>query len=189
VPDSGEITTLLAAVRRGDSDAESNLLSIVYSELYALARKQMRRERSDHTLQPTALLNETYLRLLRRQTVDWRDRAHFFAVAAGVMRRILVDHARQRGAGKRFSARQRVELDDVLVSAAPRMEQLLTLDQALTRLGEWDARQARVVEMMYFGGLTAEEVSSVLGVSERTIKRDWSAARAWLQTQLSGKPA
>jgi RNA polymerase sigma factor (TIGR02999 family) len=149
----------------------------------------MRRERPDHTLQPTALVHEAYLRLMRDCPSDWQSRAHFFAAASIVMRRILVDHARQRAAAKRPGGKQKVELDDLMASASPRIEQLLILDQALDRLAGWDRRQARLVEMLYFGGLTEHEAAEVLGVSVRTVKRDWSAARAWLQAQLRGKPA
>jgi RNA polymerase sigma factor (TIGR02999 family) len=188
-PSTGEITTLLAAIRSGDPSAEANLVALVYDEFRALARRHMRRERPDHTLQPTALVHEAYLRLMRDYPADWQSRAHFFAAASTVMRRILVDHARQRAAAKRPGGRRRVELDDFMVSASPRIEQLLILDQALDRLAGWDRRQARLVELLYFGGLTELEAAEVLGVSLRTVRRDWNAARAWLQAQLGGKPA
>lgn len=188
MPTAGEITTLLAALRRGDPHAEENLVSLVYDELHSLAMRYMRKERSDHTLQPTALVHETYLRLMRQQPGDLNDRAHFFATAATVMRRILVDHARQRASAKRGGGKQKAELQDFLSSTPPRIEQLLILDEALTRLSEWDPRQARLVEMIYFGGLTEEEAAAVLDVSVRTVRRDWQAARAWLQAQLGGKP-
>jgi RNA polymerase sigma factor (TIGR02999 family) len=188
-PDTGEITRLLAAVKRGEEHAESNLVDLVYSDLHAMARRHMRKERPDHTLQPTALCHEAYLRLMRDQELDWQSRAHFYATAAIVMRRILVDHARQRAAGKRPDGKRRVVLDDFMAWQTPRYDQLLALDQALTRLADWDSRSARLVEMMYFGGLTEEEAGAVLGVSVRTVKRDWSAARAWLQTQFGGSPA
>jgi len=185
-PAGGEITRLLAAVRRGDQRADSALMSLVYDELHVIARRYMRRERPDHTLQPTALVNEAYLRLLQPEDADWKDRAHFFAAASVVMRRILVDYARQRAAAKRPGGKARVEFDDVLASAQPRIEQVLILDQALTKLAAMDARQARLVEMKFFGGLTEQEAAEVLGVSERTAKRDWAVARAWLHTQLGG---
>ena len=188
-PSTGEITSLLAAIRSGDPNAEANLAVLVYDEFRALARRYMRRERPDHTLQPTALVHEAYLRLMHDYPADWQSRAHFFAAASIVMRRILVDHARRRAAAKRPGAKQRVELDDFMASASPRIEQLLILDEALDRLAGWDRRQARLVEMLYFGGLTEQEAAEVLGVSVRTVKRDWSAARAWLQAQLRGKPA
>ncbi|MGA2271698.1 MAG: sigma-70 family RNA polymerase sigma factor [Bryobacteraceae bacterium] len=189
MPTAGEITVVLAALRRGDPSAEANLVALVYDEFRALARHFMRRERPDHTLQPTALVHEAYLRLLRDYPADWQSRAHFFAAAAIVMRRILVDHARQRAAAKRPGGKQRVELDDFMATASPRIEQLLILDQALSRLAEWDRRRARLVELLYFGGLTEQEAAEVLGVSVRTVKRDWSAARAWLQAQLGGSTA
>jgi RNA polymerase sigma-70 factor (ECF subfamily) len=180
----GQITSLLAALRRGDRDAESNLVALVYDDFHALAQRYMRHERPDHTLQPTALVHEAYLRLLQDHAADWQGRAHFFAAASIAMRRILVDYARQRAAAKRPGGKQKVELNDFMASANPRIDQLLVLDEALTRLAEWDSRKARLVEMLYFGGLTEEEAASVLGVSVRTVKRDWKAARAWLQTQL-----
>jgi len=187
-PSTGEITSLLAAIRSGDPSAEANLAALVYDEFRAVARRYMRRERPDHTLQPTALVHEAYLRLMHGYPADWQSRAHFFAAASTVMRRILVDHARQRAA-RRPEGKQRVELDDLMASASPRIEQLLILDEALDRLAGWDRRQARLVELLYFGGLTEQEAAEALGVSVRTVKRDWSAARAWLQAQLGGKPA
>jgi RNA polymerase sigma-70 factor, ECF subfamily len=185
VASGGEITGLLAALRRGDSHAESNLAELVYTELHGLAQRHMRRERPDHTLQPTALVHEAYLRLIRDAAVEWHDRAHFYATASLAMRRILVDHARSRFAAKRPGARHKVELDDFLAAQNPRIEQLLILDEALTHLAEMDARQARVVEMIYFGGMSQEEVAAALGISVRTVKRDWRDARAWLEAELS----
>ncbi|HEY6393178.1 MAG TPA: sigma-70 family RNA polymerase sigma factor [Bryobacteraceae bacterium] len=183
-----EITTLLAAVQRGDRTAESILAEMVYGELHAIAKTHMRRERHNHTLQTTALVNEAYLRLVRDRAVDWQGRAHFFACASVEMRRILVDYARQRAAGKRPDAGLRIELKDWHASERPRMDHMLMLDEALNRLAELDARQARIVEMRYFGGLTEKETAEVLGISIRTVKRDWTSARAWLQMQLRGKP-
>jgi RNA polymerase sigma-70 factor (ECF subfamily) len=188
-PSAGEITRLIAAMKGGDPNAEANLVALVYKDLHALARRSMRRERPDHTLRPTALVNEAYLRMMGDGSRNWNGRSHFFATAAIVMRRILVDYARQRAAAKSPAGKQQVELNDMLVSGSPRTEELLILDEALTRLAEWDARKARVVEMIYFGGLTEEEAAEVLGVSSRTVKRDWRDARAWLQAQLSAKPA
>jgi RNA polymerase sigma factor (TIGR02999 family) len=188
VASDGDITKLLAAMRRGDPLAEANLVNLVYEDFHALAKRYMNRERPDHTLQPTALVHEAYVRLLRDNPAEWQSRAHFFAAASIVMRRILVDHARSRAAAKRPGGKQRVELDEFMASANPRIEQLLILDEALTRLADWDRRQARLVEMMYFGGLTECEAAAVMGISERTVKRDWRAARAWLQSQLGGPP-
>lgn len=182
-----EITTLLEAVKRGDRSAESALAEIVYGELHAMAGKQMRRERRDHTLQTTALVNEAYLRLVRDRAADWRDRVHFFACASVVMRRILVEYARKRSAAKRPPANLRVDLSDELGGQMPRIDQMLILDQAITRLAELDPRQARIVELRYFGGLSEDDTAEVLQLSSRTVKRDWTSARAWLQVQLSGK--
>ena len=188
VASDGDITKLLVAMRRGDPLAEANLVALVYEDFHALAKRYMNRERPDHTLQPTALVHEAYVRLLRDNPAEWQSRAHFFAAASIVMRRILVDHARSRAAAKRPGGKQRVELDEFMASASPRIEQLLILDEALTRLADWDRRQARLVEMIYFGGLTESEAAAVMGISERTVKRDWRAARAWLQSQLGGAP-
>jgi RNA polymerase sigma-70 factor, ECF subfamily len=184
-PPAGEITRLLTALKRGDADAESQLIQLVYGEFHARAEQYMRHERRDHTLQPTALVNEAYMRMLQDSQVDFQSRAHFFATASIVMRRILVDHARARAAGKRPDGKQRVELNEFLANQNPRMDQMLILDEALTRLSQMDERQGRLVEMMYFGGLTEEEAAEVLGVSTRTVKRDWKSARAWLQAELN----
>jgi len=184
----GEITTLLAAMRSGDREAEEHLIGLVYKELHSLARRYMWKERADHTLQPTALVHETYLRLLKQHPGNLQNRAHFFATAATVMRRILVDHARKKAAARRSGGGKEVELREVLPSGRPDFEQLLALDELLTRLAQWDARQARVVEMVYFGGLTEEEAAVALNVSVRTVRRDWRAARAWLQSQIGSRP-
>ena len=183
-PSAGEITNQLEALRRGDRRAESVLAELVYNDLHARALKYMRRERPDHTLQPTALVHETFLKLLRNQTIEWQGRAHFLAVASVVMRRILVDHARTHRAGKRSGARQQVELHEHHAAQHPKLDRLLMLDEALNRLSQMDPRQARLVELIYFGGLTEEETAEALGISVRTVKRDWSSARAWLQAQL-----
>ncbi len=187
-PSDGEITRLLAAMKHGDRNAEGHLIDLVYRDFHAIAQHYMRKERPDHTLQPTALVHEAYIRLMQDHAVDWHGRAHFFAAASVVMRRILVDHARQRAAAKRPAGKQRVDLNDFMAWDSPRIDQLLFLDEALTKLAEWDGRRARLVEMMYFGGLTEEEAAAVLGVSVRTVKRDWSAARAWLHAQFGRSP-
>jgi RNA polymerase sigma-70 factor (ECF subfamily) len=184
-PSPGEITRLLSALKRGNRAMESQLIDLVYNEFHARAEHYMRAERPDHTLQPTALVNEAYVRLMRGDCVDFESRAHFFATASIVMRRILVDHARTRGAAKRPNARQKVELNEFMASPSPRLDQMLILDEALTRLSHMDERQARLVEMMYFGGLTEDEAAEVLGISVRTVKRDWRDARAWLQAELN----
>ena len=154
VASDDEITKLLAAMHQGDPQAEAGLVALVYDDFHAIARRYMTRERPGHTLQPTALVNEAYMRLLGDHPADWQCRSHFFAAASIVMRRILVDHAKSRGAAKRSGGRQRVDLDDFMAAANPRIEQLLILDQALDELAKWDRRQARVVEMIFFGGMT-----------------------------------
>ena len=163
----GEITGLLAALRRGDSKAKSDLADLVYAELRALARIHMGRERPGHTLQPTALVHETYLRLVRDEGADWQNRAHFYASASLAMRRVLVDHARSRAAAKRPDGRRKVELEEFLTAESPQIDQLLILDEALSRLAGMDARQAGVVEMIFFGGMSHDEVADVLGVSRQ----------------------
>lgn len=185
MPSGGEITRLLTAIRLGDPNAESVLVELVYENLRARAKQHMRSERPDHTLQPTALVHEAYLRLMQDQQVEWQNRAHFFAAASRVMRRILVDHARGRGAAKRVGTRRKVELTDTGASGDTRVEDLLIIDELLDRLTNMDPRQARIVELMYFGGLTEAEAAAVLQVSVRTVKRDWHSARAWLQAELA----
>jgi len=149
----------------------------------------MRRERANHTLQPTALLNEAWLRLVEQQQVDWKNRAQFFGVASMVMRQILVDHARKRRAEKRGGGREQVTFEEALLSAGGNSVDILALHELLERLAEFDLRAGRVVEMHFFGGLSFDEMAEVLGVSARTIKRDWLMARAWLREQLSSKKA
>ncbi len=163
----------------------SELISVVYNELRRLAAHYMKAERPDHTLQPTALVHEAYLRLVGRGQRDWKDRAHFFAVAADTMRTLLVDHARARLAAKRGGGRTRTELGDTAETNCLEGEDLIALDEALSRLAVQDARQARIVELRYFGGLDIREVAAVLGISERTVKREWSMAKAWLYVELS----
>jgi RNA polymerase sigma factor (TIGR02999 family) len=180
----GEITRLLGALKRGDAEARSRLASLVYAELHARAALYMRGERLGHTLQPTALVNETFMRLLQGQNIDFHDRAHFFAIASTTMRRVLVDHARARAAAKREGEKVKVELEERHAIDHPQLDDVLILDQALTRLAEMAPGQAALVEMIYFGGLTKEEAAAVLGVSPRTVQRDWASARAWLQAEL-----
>jgi RNA polymerase sigma factor (TIGR02999 family) len=182
------ITRLLQEWRVGRSDALERLVPLVYRELHGLAARHLVRERAAHTLQPTALVHEAYLRLSKTALPDWQDRAHFFAVAAKVMRRILVDHARQRGRIKRGSAAPVVPLDDVDPAGGAAIDPVdaLALDGALSRLEDQDAQQAQVVELRFFGGLTVEETAEVMGVSSGTVKRDWVVARAWLYRELAG---
>jgi RNA polymerase sigma factor (TIGR02999 family) len=185
VPRSGEITALLEAVKTGDAAAESRLMALMYRDLHARARQYMRRERPDHTLQPTALVHEAFLRMMRDSGASLHSRGHFLAVASIAMRRVLVDHARERAADKRRGIR--VELTDAMGQRGSRLDDMLALDEALTRLTVCDARQGRVVELLFFGGMTEEEAAETLGVSARTVKRDWRAARAWLQAQMAGR--
>ncbi|MDX2149238.1 MAG: sigma-70 family RNA polymerase sigma factor [Bryobacteraceae bacterium] len=180
---SDEITRLLSAFRDGDQAARAELASLLYPQMRTIARNLMRRERPDHTLQPTALVNEAYLRVFGDR-IAVENRAHFLAIAAQVMRQILVDYARQRKAAKRGGDAKRVDLEAVNASSEMRTDMLLRVDEALTRLAEWDERQSRIVEMRFFGGLTEEEIAEVLAVSLRTVKRDWSLAKAWLYTEL-----
>ena len=184
----GEISTLLRAWSDGDQSALERLTPIVYSELHSLARRYMRRERPGHSLQTSALVNEAYMRLVDYKRMDWQDRAHFFAVSAQVMRRILVDHARRHNL-KRGGGLQHVSLDAVAVVGADQEVDLVALDNAMNRLARVDPRKVQVVEMRFFGGLSVEETAEVLKVSTVTVKRDWRAARAWLYRELTGRSA
>jgi RNA polymerase sigma-70 factor (ECF subfamily) len=181
----GEVTQLLAQIHAGNKEAEDRLIRLVYGELRRLAAHYLRGESPDHTLQPTALVHEAYLRLTSMEQIDWQSRSHFFAMAAVAMRRILVDHARAKRAEKREAFREAVSLDDVLVISPSRSPDVLALDEALNRLAKVDARCSQIVELRYFAGLTEEETAQFLGVSARTVKRDWRVARAWLYNELS----
>lgn len=181
-----EVTQLLGDLREGDREALAKLLPIVYGERRRLAAHYMRQERPDHTLQPTALVHEAYLRLVGQRGRNWQNRAHFFAVAAQLMRTILVDHARANLAQKRGGRHVHLQLEDAPTVATPRPETFLALDEALARLGAMDERAARVVELRWFVGLSNEEVAAVMGISEITVRREWSFAKAWLQTELEG---
>jgi len=180
----GEVTILLNALRHGDRAAGDKLFPLVYSELHRVARSYMRRERPDHTLQPTALINEAYLRLADAP-VDWQSRAHFIGVAANAMRRILVDHARAHVAAARGGDFQQVEWTESHGLPAERSSELIALDEALDQLEKLNPRQARIVELRYIGGLSFEEVGAVLDLSPRTAKRDWALARLWLFKQIN----
>lgn len=180
----GQITALLRQAVGGNHTAEDALLRAVYAELHRLAVRHMRKEGRLHTLQPTALVNEAYVRLLRGGEQDWNDRVHFLAAASIVMRRVLVDHARRRAAAKRGANPAVGELEDWIGAEQHAPETILAVDQALSRLAEAEPRQARIVEMRFFSGLTDQEVADALKVSVRTVKRDWSLAKAWLYTQL-----
>lgn len=182
----GDVTQLLHAIHAGDPKAADNLLPLVYDELHRLARGYMRRERRDHTLQATALINEAYLKLMH-DDVDWSNRAHFIGVAAHVMRRVLVDYARAHKAEHRGGGMQRVELHDDLAIARERLEEVAEVDEGLKALAKVSPRQARVMELRYFGGLSIDEIASVLGIAPRSVKRDWALARIWLFQELRGK--
>lgn len=190
---SGESPTridrLLAAWGRGDEDARDALIPAVYDELRRLARHHLRNERPDHTLQSAALVNEAYLRLTRQKAPQWQNRAHFFGVAAQLMRHILVDHARNRRAAKRGGGIPRLALDQEVAASEKAGIDLVALDDALGRLAALDQQQARVIEMRFFGGLSIEETSVVLNVSPATVKRDWVTARAWLRRELKREAA
>jgi RNA polymerase sigma factor (TIGR02999 family) len=183
----GDITVLLLAWRDGDESARGRLTEAVYHELRRVAQRHMRRERSDHSLTPTALVHETYLKLIDQRRVEWQNRAQFFAIAARVMRRVLVDHARARATAKR-AAGLSIALDDVDVSTAPLDVDILAIDAALDELAVIDDRQSQLVELRFFAGLTVEETATALGVAPITVKRDWALARAWLFRALQGRP-
>lgn len=184
---SEQVTQLLCDWRSGDSNALEKLIPLVQPELQRLAHRYMSRERPGHTLQTTALLDDAYLQLAGKTHPQWQNRAHFFAVAAQLMCRIMVDHARHRQALKRGGGAIKVTLDDSLVSTETRAAELLALDEALDKLAAFDQRKSKVVELRYFGGLTMEEIAEVLKIHVNTVKRDWSAARAWLLAALSGE--
>jgi RNA polymerase sigma-70 factor (ECF subfamily) len=183
----GEVTLLLQQMAKGDSDAQAQLFSLVYCELRKLARNYMRRERIEHTLQPTALVHEAFLRLVGSPPVNWQNRVHFFAVTAQVMRRILVDQARGRLRKKRGGNNRAVSLDEVILCNYENPAVVLAIHECLLRLAKLDERQSRVVELRFFGGLSIEATAEVLSVSPKTVKRDWNYARAWLYGQLNGR--
>ncbi len=179
------MTQLLAELQSGRPDAASRLIPLVYDELRRLARHYLRQERPDHTLQATALVHEAYLRLVDQRERTWQSRAHFIGAAAQLMRRILVDYARGRQTAKRGRVPQKVPLEEALLFSEEQSEELVALDGALERLAQIDARQSRIVELRFFGGLTVEETAEVVGISPKTVKRDWSVARAWLHREIT----
>ena len=181
-----EITDVLIEISKGDQEAVSRLMPLVYDKFRALAGNYLRSQQQGHTLQPTDLVHEAYLKLVDQERVDWNGRTHFFAVGAKAMRQILVDHARGKGREKRGGGRQRVELQDQLAIATDKPEEVLAIEEALTKLAELDPRQAKIVELRFFGGMTAEEIAAVLGVSRQTVQKQWRYARAWLQWELGG---
>jgi len=180
-----EITQLLLSWSKGDQAALDQLIPLVYPELRKLARRYMGRESPEHTLQTSALINEAYLRLVDQQAVEWNDRAHFFAVAAQVMRHILIDHARSHLYGKRGAGAQHVPLDEVAVVSQERAAELVALDDALTSLAKIDERKGKIIELRFFGGLSVDETAEVMNVSPVTVMREWRAAKAWLHREVS----
>ncbi len=186
--DDHQVTRLLTQVAAGQRGAEEQLVNVVYQELHRLARAYMRRERAGHTLQPSALVNEAYVRLIGERDVQWESRGHFYVTAARTMRRILIDHARSKQTAKRDGG-QPVTLNEALVALDPQHEraaEMLMLEDALSRLEQLDPRQCKIVELRFFGGLTVEETAQALDISPKTVKRDWAVARAWLQAELRG---
>ena len=186
-PGAGEVTELLVGWNRGDEDALGKLLPIVYDELHRLASRYLRHERPEHILQSTALVHEAYLRLTDKKDVPWRNRTHFYAIAARMMRQVLVDSARRRDAAKRRG--MKISLSETLPAEAVDPVDVISLNDALTALAALNARQALVVELRYFGGLTFEEVAEVLGIAIPTAKLDWTLAKAWLYKELTKAPA
>jgi RNA polymerase sigma factor (TIGR02999 family) len=182
---SQAITFLLAELKKGNKDAEQQLIPLIYQELHRLARHYMRGEREDHTLQTSALLNEAYMRLAGVQNVDWKNRAHFYGTAAHVMRRILVDHARTRNAQKRGGAAEKVSLENAFVYTDAQSWQVVAVHEALSKLEKWDERQCRIVELRFFAGLNIEETAEALALSPTTVKREFQMAKAWLYGELS----
>jgi RNA polymerase sigma-70 factor (ECF subfamily) len=181
---SGDVTRLLACIDGENPDAWGKVLPLVYEELHTLAERSLRGERPDHTLQPTALINEAFLRLASQHDFSWHSRTHFVAVAATMMRRILVDHARAHRAQKRGGQQSRIELNETIQADAGKSLDLESLDEALRKLSALDLQQGRIVEMRFFGGLTVEETAGLLGISPATVKREWNSARAWLKRQM-----
>jgi RNA polymerase sigma-70 factor (ECF subfamily) len=185
IRNTADVTVLLRAWSAGDADALDQLTPILHAELKRIARRCMLRERKDHTLQPTALVNEAFLRLVNVHGVEWQDRAHFFALSARMMRRILVSYALARGTGKRGGSARMVSLEETAIASPERDVQLVELDGALEKLAKVDPRKSQIVEMHFFAGLGLEEIAAVLKVSERTIRRDWNFSKAWLAREIS----
>lgn len=179
-----DITNYLHEYQRGDRAALDKLFPLVYDELRKLAASRMRGERGDHTLQPTALVHEAYMRLIEQHSTDWQNRAHFFGLAAEMMRRILVNHAVKNNAEKRFGNQTRLALDEIADFTHGRNVDLIEVDEALNELAKFDPKQAKIVELKFFAGLTNEEIAEVLQVSDSTVKREWRVAKAWLHDQL-----
>jgi len=183
--ESGNITQLLKEYQSGSKDALDQMFPLVYGELRRLAASRLRGEHSEHTLQPTALVHEAYLRLVEQHSADWQNRAHFFGLAAEMMRRILVNHAVKNNAEKRFGNQTRLALDEIVDFTQGQDVNLISLDEALTTLAEFDPKQAKIVELKFFAGLTNEEIAEVLSISDSTVKREWRIAKAWLHDQMN----
>jgi RNA polymerase sigma-70 factor (ECF subfamily) len=181
---SKNITELILAWGNGDKEAINQLIPLIYSELHRLAARYMRRENAGHTLQTTALVNEAYCKLVDQKNVQWQNRAHFFGIAAQAMRRILVDHARSRSRLKRGGDAKKISLDESALIPQPEVKELISLDDALTRLAQFDPQKSRIVEMKFFGGLSMEEIAEVEKVSKSTIEREWRKAKAWLYHEI-----
>lgn len=186
-PSTHEVTELLIEWSNGDKAALDKLMPLIHEELRRLAHYYMSHERPGHTLQTTALVNEAYLRLVNREGVHWQNRAHFFAIAAQVMRTILVDHARSHAYAKRGGGAHKIELDEAMIVSRERAAEVVALDEALKELANLDPQQSRIVELRFFGGLTIEETAEVLDLSPATIKREWSTAKAWLYHQVANR--
>ena len=187
-PSQSDVTLLLKRLSEGDKSVLHQLVPVVYGELRRLASSYMRHERPDHTLQTTALVHEAYLQLVGQERAHWGNRGQFFGVAAQLMRRILVDHARAHNAAKRGGISSKFSLDEAMVMAKERGGDLLAIEELLTRLAAIDPQQARVVELRFFAGLSVEETAQALAISDRTVKRDWAMAKAWIQRELRGSP-
>jgi RNA polymerase sigma factor (TIGR02999 family) len=186
-PSPEEVTQLLVAWNNGDKVALNRLMPLVYQELHRLARRRLDAEQAGHTLQTTALVHEAYIRLLGQKEARWQNRAHFFAIATRMMRRILVDYARSRRYAKRGGEARKVPFDEMRITTGGKAARVLALDAALTTLAELDERKARLVELRFFGGLSIDDTAKVLGISAGTVKRDWTLAKAWLQRELSNE--
>ena len=186
-PAPNEVTQLLVAWSNGDSAARDALMPLVHDELRRLAHRYMDRERGNHTLQTSALVNEAYLRLIDQKDVHWQNRAHFFGIAARIMRRILVDYARKRGFAKRGGNLQPVTFDEAMIVSPERAAEVVALDDALNCLAELDQRKSQIIELRFFGGLSVEETAEVLGVSAGTVMRDWTFAKAWLRREITNQ--
>jgi RNA polymerase sigma factor (TIGR02999 family) len=184
-PSSTEVTQLLIAWSDGNEEALAQLMPLVYKELHRLAHRHLGRERAGHTLQTTALVHEAYMRLIDQNEVQWQNRAHFFAIAAQTMRRILVEYARARHYAKRGGGAQQVSLDEAMVVSQERVAEVVALDDALQSLAKFDQRKSEMVELRFFGGLSIEETAEVLGVSPGTVMRDWTLAKTWLQREIT----